>query len=230
MRTLQGKVAVVTGGATWVGLAVAKHVVEEGGYVFIAASRQTDMEVAVRAIGTNVTGVRGDATNIDDLRRLYAVVERQKGKLDVVFASAGLGPLDASAVRLGVQEALPLLVDGGSVTLASSACGATAVLRRLAGDFRADLSGHDVRVNVVNADASDCGRLEAAAVARAVAFLASHEGASLDGLELVVEREPDRPVDTWRRMSLCVETESAPALRMPARSNAKIVRTGGSWL
>src|SRR3977135_3623635 len=97
MGKLEGKVAVITGGSSGMALASAKRFVEEGAYVFITGRRQEALDEAVKLIGRNVTGVRGDAANLDDLDRLFDAVKREKGKIDVLFASAGTG----EAVPLG---------------------------------------------------------------------------------------------------------------------------------
>jgi NAD(P)-dependent dehydrogenase (short-subunit alcohol dehydrogenase family) len=137
MGKLEGKVAVITGGSSGMALASAKRFVEEGAYVFIMGRRQETLDEAVKLIGRNVTGVRGDASNLDDLDRLFDTVKREKGKIDVLFASAGTG----KAVKLGeiteqhfdeefglntrgtlftVQKALPLFNDGGSIFMTGS--------------------------------------------------------------------------------------------------------------
>src|SRR5258708_2130959 len=97
MGKLEGKVAVITGGSSGLALASARRFVEEGAYVFITGRRQEALDEAVKLIGRNVTGVRGDAANLDDLDRLFDTVKREKGKIDVLFASAGMG----EAVPLG---------------------------------------------------------------------------------------------------------------------------------
>src|ERR1700677_963164 len=89
MGKLDGKVAVITGGSSGMALAGAKRFVEEGAYVFITGRRQEELDKAVKLIGRNVTGVRGDAANLDDLDRLFDTVKREKGKIDILFASAG---------------------------------------------------------------------------------------------------------------------------------------------
>jgi len=91
MRKLDGKVAVITGGSSGMALAGAKRFVEEGAYVFITGRRQEELDKAVKLIGRNVTGVRGDAANLDDLDRLFDTVKREKGKIDILYASAGMG-------------------------------------------------------------------------------------------------------------------------------------------
>ena len=109
MGKLEGKVAVITGGSSGMALASAKLFVEEGAYVFITGRRQEQLDEAVKLIGRNVTGVRGDAANLDDLDRLFDTVKREKGKIDVLFASAGKGEAAAAgrdnraALRCGLR-------------------------------------------------------------------------------------------------------------------------------
>ena len=91
MGKLEGKVAVITGATSGMALATAKLFVAEGAYVFITGRRQAQLDAAVKAIGRNVTGVQGDAANLADLDRLYETVRREKGRIDVLFASAGVG-------------------------------------------------------------------------------------------------------------------------------------------
>jgi NAD(P)-dependent dehydrogenase (short-subunit alcohol dehydrogenase family) len=139
MGKLQGKVAVVTGGTTGIGFATAKLFATEGAHVFITGRRQKELDEAVDAIGTNVSGVRGDVTDLTDLDRLYENV-KTNGRLDIVFANAGLGefaPLgsiteehfdrlfntNVKGVLFTVQKALPLLNDGGSIILTGSVAG-----------------------------------------------------------------------------------------------------------
>src|ERR1700692_2702106 len=88
-KKLQGKIAVITGGTTGIGLAAAKLFVKEGAYVFITGRRQKELDEAVQAIGTNVTGIQGDVAKLADLDRLYEAV-KSKGRIDVVFANAGV--------------------------------------------------------------------------------------------------------------------------------------------
>src|ERR1051326_7596896 len=129
MGKLEGKVAVITGGSSGMALASAKRFVEEGAYVFITGRRQEQLDEAVKLIGRNVIGGRGDAANLDDLDRLFDTVKREKGKIDVLFASAGRGEalplgqiteehfdaafdLNVRGTLFAVQKALPLLSDG----------------------------------------------------------------------------------------------------------------------
>src|SRR6202789_1897601 len=88
---LEGKVAVVTGGNSGIGLATAERFVAEGAYVFITGRRQGELDAAVKKIGKNVTGVQGDVANLADLDKLYSVVKQEKGRVDIVFANAGGG-------------------------------------------------------------------------------------------------------------------------------------------
>ncbi|MET9582534.1 SDR family oxidoreductase [Streptomyces sp. NPDC006539] len=146
MGKLDGKVAVITGGSTGMALAGAKLFVEEGAHVFITGRRQEALDDAVKVIGRNVTAVQGDAADRDDLDRLYETVRREKGSIDVLWASAGMGEqgklgeiteeqfdrafrLNARGTLFTVQKALPLLNDGGSIFMT----GSTASLRGFPG-------------------------------------------------------------------------------------------------
>ena len=91
MNRLEGKVALITGGNSGIGLATAKQFVNEGAYVFITGRRDPELAAATKEIGRNVTGVQGDVSNLGDLDRLFAHIKREKGKLDIVFANAGIG-------------------------------------------------------------------------------------------------------------------------------------------
>ena len=90
MGNLEGKIALITGGNSGIGLATAKAFVNEGAYVFITGRRDSELATAVKDIGRNVTGVQGDVSNLGDLDRLFAQIKREKGKLDIVFANAGV--------------------------------------------------------------------------------------------------------------------------------------------
>src|SRR5712672_3199740 len=132
MGKLDGKIALITGGNSGIGLATAKQFVSEGAYVFITGRRDAELAAAVKEIGKNVTGIQGDVSNIGDLDRLFAQVKREKSRLDIVFANAGVAkyaPLGAITEELydsifntnvkgllfTVQKALPLLPDGAAV-------------------------------------------------------------------------------------------------------------------
>ena len=134
---LEGKIAVITGGNSGIGLATAKRFVSDGAYVFITGRRKNELDATISEIGKNVTGIQGDVSNLADLDRLYNIVKDQKGHLDILFANAGIGefaPLEeiseahfdkifginVKGVLFSVQKALPLLQDGGSIILNAS--------------------------------------------------------------------------------------------------------------
>src|SRR5580704_11802451 len=96
MGKLEGKIALVTGGNSGIGLATAKQFVREGAYVFITGRREAELDAAAKEIGRNVTRVQGDVSNIADLHRLFDQIKREKGKLDIVFANAGVAPVWAA--------------------------------------------------------------------------------------------------------------------------------------
>ena len=145
MKKLEGKVAVITGRSSGIGLATAQRFVDEGAYVFITGRRQSELDAAVKQIGknnNNVTGVQGDVSNLADLDRLYAAVKEQKGRIDILFANAGVGELvplgeiseahfdkifsvNVKGLLFTVQKALPLFQDGGggSIILTASVGG-----------------------------------------------------------------------------------------------------------
>jgi NAD(P)-dependent dehydrogenase (short-subunit alcohol dehydrogenase family) len=140
MERLTGKVAVITGGNSGIGLATAKRFVSEGAYVFISGRRQDELDKAVAILGSGVTGVQGDISNLDDLDRLFATVQAEKGHVDVLFANAGIGgrnPLGAiseeqfdkifdvnvKGTLFTMQKALPLMRAGGSIILTGSTTG-----------------------------------------------------------------------------------------------------------
>ena len=138
MSNLEGKVAVITGGNSGIGLATAQRFVSEGAYVFITGRRQSELDAAVKQIGkNNVTGVQGDVSNLADLNRLYATVKEQKGRIDILFANAGISEfapfgeiteehfdkifdINVKGLLFTVQKALPLFQDGGSIILNAS--------------------------------------------------------------------------------------------------------------
>ncbi|MGB8769598.1 MAG: glucose 1-dehydrogenase [Candidatus Korobacteraceae bacterium] len=179
MSKLQGKVAIITGGSSGIGLATAKRFVAEGAYVFITGRRQAELDKAVAEIGKNATGVQGDVSNLGDLDRLYKTVSAKKGKIDIVFANAGFVELvptpavtpehfdktfdiNARGVYFTVQKALPLMNDGGSIILNSSAAGVIgfpgystysatkAALRSFARTWTMELKDRGIRVNVIS--------------------------------------------------------------------------------
>src|SRR6188472_1441351 len=146
MKKLEGKVAVITGGSSGIGLATAQRfVAEDGAYVFITGRRQSELDAAVKQIGrnnNNVTGVQGDVSNLADLDRLYATVKEQKGRIDILFANAGvaeLAPLgeiseahfdktfgiNVKGLLFTVQKALPLFQDAGGSIILNASIGAS---------------------------------------------------------------------------------------------------------
>jgi NAD(P)-dependent dehydrogenase (short-subunit alcohol dehydrogenase family) len=178
-QKLAGKIAVITGGSSGIGLATAKRFVDEGAFVFITGRRQSEIDTAVNLIGRNVVGVQSDVSKPTDLDKLYTAVKEQKGKLDIVFANAGIGqfaPLDqiteehfdnqfnvnVKGLLFTVQKALPLLQPGGAVVLnasivsitgspASSVYSATkAAVRSFARTWAVDLKERKIRVNAIS--------------------------------------------------------------------------------
>jgi NAD(P)-dependent dehydrogenase (short-subunit alcohol dehydrogenase family) len=175
---LDGKVAVITGGSTGLALAGAKLFVDEGAHVFISARRQEGLDEAVKLIGRNVTAVQGDAADLDDLDRLFDTVKREKGAIDVLWTSAGMGEqgrlgeiteeqfdaafgLNARGTLFTVQKALPLLNDGGSILMTGSNASqrgypgwsvyaaSKAVQQAYARVWLAELKDRRIRVNVL---------------------------------------------------------------------------------
>src|SRR6202035_2114281 len=175
---LDGKVAVITGGSAGMALAGARLLIEEVAYVFISSRRQEALDEAVKLIGRNVTAVQGDAADLDDLDRLFDTVRRDKGAIDVLWASAGMGEqgrlgeiteeqfdaafgLNARGTLFTVQKALPLLNDGGSIFMTGSNAslrgfpgwslyaGTKAVQQAWARVWLAELKDRRIRVNVL---------------------------------------------------------------------------------
>src|SRR5256884_899719 len=184
MGKLDGKVALVTGGNSGIGLATAEQFVNEGAYVFITGRRDPELAAAVKEIGRNVTGIQGDVSNLGDLDRLFAQIKREKGRLDIVFANAGVATyapfgkiteehydsifdINVKGLLFTVQKALPLMPDGGSIILnasivaskglpANSVYSATkAAVRSFARTWTTDLKDRRIRVNAVSPGATD---------------------------------------------------------------------------
>ena len=179
MGKLQGKVAVITGGATGIGRAAAKRFIEEGAIVFIFGRRQAELDVAAADLGPNARAVKGSISDLADLDKLYAAVKAERGTLDIVFANAGAGsPLPLGKITaehidetfdtnvkgtiFTVQKALPLMGKGGSIILTGSSAGTTgapamsvysaskAAVRNLARTWAEELKGTGIRVNVLS--------------------------------------------------------------------------------
>jgi NAD(P)-dependent dehydrogenase (short-subunit alcohol dehydrogenase family) len=184
MGKLDGKIAVVTGGNSGIGLATAKRLVADGAYVFITGRRKSELDGAVDQIGRNVTAVQGDVSRLADLDRLMATVKELKGGIDILFANAGVAEntpmgeitedqfdrmfdINVKGTLFTVQKALPLLRSGASVILTSSVVGSKgfagrsvysatkAALRSFARTWTSDLKSRKIRVNVVSPGAVD---------------------------------------------------------------------------
>jgi NAD(P)-dependent dehydrogenase (short-subunit alcohol dehydrogenase family) len=181
-QEMGGKIALVTGGGRGIGLATAKQFVNEGAYVFITGRR--DLAAAVDAIGRNVTAVQGDVSKLEDLDGLFARIEQEKGRLDIVFANAAIGEsvrfgkiteghfdaifdINVRGLLFTVQKALPLMPDGSSIILNASIGGSKglpgnsvyaatkAAVRSFARTWTTDLKGRRIRVNAVSPGAID---------------------------------------------------------------------------
>jgi len=184
-RKLENKVAVITGATSGMALATAKLFVKEGAYVYITGRRQELVDAAVKAIGSNVTGVRADSGKLDDLDRLYKIVKEEKGRIDILYASAGIGDfgvpienvteeiytktfdVNVKGTIFTVQKALPLLSEGASIIMTGSTAavkaypgmsvyGASkAALRSLARTWTLELQPRKIRVNVLSPGSID---------------------------------------------------------------------------
>ncbi len=178
-KKLEGKIALVTGGNSGIGFATAKQFIEEGAFVYITGRREAELKAAEEALGRQAKAVRVDVSNLADLDTLYARIQNEKGRLDVLFANAGSGsfaPLgqiteeqydqtfdtNVKGVLFTVQKALPLIPDGGAIILdaslasikgtpAFSVYSATkAAVRSFARCWTRDLKDRKIRVNVVS--------------------------------------------------------------------------------
>lgn len=180
MGKFEGKIALVTGGTSGIGLATAQKFVNEGAYVYITGRRQNELDKAVNQIGKNVTGVQGDISKLEDLDKLYDIINQEKGKLDILFANAGVGSflplgeiteeqvdrtfdINVKGTIFTVQKALSLFPNKvGSIIVTGSTAGSIgnpafsvygaskAALRALVRDWILDLKGTGIRVNVVS--------------------------------------------------------------------------------
>ena len=186
---LEGKIAVITGGSSGIGLATAQRFVKEGAFVYITGRRQTELDTAVKAIGSRVTAVQADASKLADLDKLFEQVKKEKGRVDVVFANAGGGELaplgsiteemydktfdtNVKGLLFTVQKALPLIPDGGSIILNASIVtikgmpafsvysASKAAVRSFARGWTNDLKDRKIRVNVISPGPIDTPILE----------------------------------------------------------------------
>ena len=175
---LEGKIAVITGGTTGIGLAASKLFVQHGAYVFITGRRQKELDEAVKIIGKNVTGVQGDVAKLEDLDHLYEIVKK-KGRIDIVFANAGVGEavpltdlteehfdkifnINVRGVMFTVHKALPNMNDGGSIIITGSIAGvkgtpgfgvygaSKAAVRNMVRTWTNELAGRRIRSNVIS--------------------------------------------------------------------------------
>ena len=202
MGKLEGKVAVVTGGSSGIGLATAKRFAELGAYVFITGRRQAELDAAVREIGSSAAAIRGDVSKLEDLDAIFARVREEKGRIDVLFANAGIAEsstlgeiseelydrmfdINLKGTLFTVQKALPLLSEGASIILTSSVVGSKgmpnrsvysatkAALRSFARTWTTDFKSRKIRVNVVSPGGVDTPGLRS---------LANADGAGLDAI------------------------------------------------
>ena len=216
MGKLNGKVAVITAATSGMALATARLFVEEGAYVFITGRRKDKLDEAVKLIGRNITGVQGDAANLADLDRLYETVKREKGKIDILFASAGRGELakleevteehfdntfdlNVRGTLFTVQKALPLFNDNGS---------SKAAVRSFARTWLLELKERRIRVNILSPGTIDTPILDPLGpdakeffksqiprgemgrpeeIATVALFLASSDSSFVNGIELFVD-------------------------------------------
>jgi NAD(P)-dependent dehydrogenase (short-subunit alcohol dehydrogenase family) len=184
MGKLDGKIALITGGSSGIGLATAKRFVAEGAYVFITGRRQAELDAAVKAIGKNVNAINGDVSKLDDIDRIVAVIKDNKSRLDIVFANAGVAKyaalgeiteesydfhfnINVKGMLFTVQKALPLLPDGAAIILASSVVASKglgansvyaatkAVARSFARTWTTDLKARRIRVNAISPGSID---------------------------------------------------------------------------
>jgi NAD(P)-dependent dehydrogenase (short-subunit alcohol dehydrogenase family) len=191
MSKLQNKIAVITGGTDGIALATAKLFVAEGAYVFITGRRKEKLDEAVKAIGRNVTGIQADSSKLDDLDRVFAQVKKEKGRIDVLFASAGTGEFakigevttehfdttfntNVRGTLFTVQKALPLISDGASIILNGSIAGvkgfeafgvynaSKAAVRSFARTWANELKTRGIRTNVISPGPIDTAASHAA--------------------------------------------------------------------
>lgn len=181
MGKLDGKIALITGGSSGIGLATAKRFVGEGAYVFITGRREAELAAAVASIGNNIKALKGDVSNLEDLDRIVAQIHEAKGRLDIVFANAGIAQyaalgeiteafydsifnINVKGMVFTVQKALPLMPDGAAIILTSSIVGSKglgantatkAAARSFARTWTTDLRPRRIRVNAISPGSID---------------------------------------------------------------------------
>ena len=189
MGKLDGKIALITGGSSGIGLATAKRFVAEGAYVFVTGRREAELNAAVKDIGKNIKALKGDVSSLGNLDRILSVIKQDKGRLDIVFANAGVAKfaalgeiteelydfhfnINVKGMLFTVQKALPLIPNGGSIILASSIVGSKglgmnsvyaatkAVARSFARTWTTDLKPRRVRVNAISPGSIDTPGLD----------------------------------------------------------------------
>jgi NAD(P)-dependent dehydrogenase (short-subunit alcohol dehydrogenase family) len=189
MKKLEGRVAVITGGSSGIGLATAKRFVEEGAHVVITGRREKELKAAAASMPGNITTVVGDVSRLEDLDRLYAVVKQKHDHIDILFANAGAGTIaplagateahfdqtfdvNVKGVFFTVQKALPLFKDGGSIILTSSVsnvlglpgfstyAASKAAVRNFARAWTLELKDRKIRVNAMSPGPTDTPALE----------------------------------------------------------------------
>jgi NAD(P)-dependent dehydrogenase (short-subunit alcohol dehydrogenase family) len=231
MGKLDGKIAVVTGGSSGIGLATAKRFVADGAYVFITGRRKSELDAAVADIGENISAVQADVSKLSDLDSLFAVVRQAKGRIDVLFANAGIAEaaplgeisedhfdrqfdINVKGTLFTVQKALPLMPQGASIILNASVVGSKgfatrsvysatkAALRSFARTWTSDLKGRKIRVNVVSPGGTDTPGLQG---------LAKTDSKGLD--DLYRERVPlgrvGRPAEVAAAVAFLASDESS---------------------
>jgi NAD(P)-dependent dehydrogenase (short-subunit alcohol dehydrogenase family) len=189
MGKLDGKIALITGGSSGIGLATAKRFVAEGAYVFVTGRREAELNAAVKDIGKNIKALKGDVSSLGNLDRILSVIKQDKGRLDIVFANAGVAKyaalgeiteelydfhfnINVKGMLFTVQKALPLIPNGGSIILASSIVGSKglgmnsvyaatkAVARSFARTWTTDLKQRRIRVNAISPGSIDTPGLD----------------------------------------------------------------------
>jgi NAD(P)-dependent dehydrogenase (short-subunit alcohol dehydrogenase family) len=189
MGKLDGKIALITGGSSGIGLATAKRFVAEGAYVFVTGRREAELNAAVKDIGKNIKALKGDVSNLGNLDGILSIIKQDKGRFDIVFANAGVAKyaalgeiteelydfhfnINVKGMLFAVQKALPLMPDGGSIILASSIVGSKglgmnsvyaatkAVARSFARTWTTDLKQRRIRVNAISPGSIDTPGLD----------------------------------------------------------------------